>query len=98
MPIKDGPKRPAMSRQQKLAAKAAVGKAYFDTCVPQEKPAAPKFAIPYDFPASDRRRKIADMARRMCEIDGALAPEEAFRAAEGFVDYEARWMAQQQSK
>lgn len=60
--------------------------------------AAPKFAIPYDFSASDRRRKIVDMARRMCEIDGALAPEEAFELAEGFVDYEARWMAQQQSK
>lgn len=60
--------------------------------------AAPKFAIPYDFPASDRRRKIADMARRMCEIDGALAPEEAFELAEGFVDYEARWMAQQQGQ
>ncbi len=99
MPIKNGPKKPVTptERQQKIAARAAKEKAYFDACVPPEKLAAAT-TVPYDFPASDRRRKIADMARRMCEIDGALPPEEAFTAATDFVDYEARWMAQQQGK
>ena len=99
MPIKNGTKGPVkpVIRQQDIAARAAKEKAYLAACIPPERLAAAT-TVPYDFPASDRRRKIADMARRMCEIDGALSPEEAFAAATDFVDYEARWMAQQQGK
>ncbi len=82
MPIKNGPKKPVTPTER----------------IPPERLAAAT-TVPYDFPASDRRRKIADMARRMYESsNGFLQSEDAFQAATDFVDYEERWMAQQQGK